>query len=611
LKFRLKFGLWLIPLPSMSPRPLPVCKASISAALLVALSGCASHDATEDALRSSIAASVQRETKPLASNTPSNVEHPDQVGNLGLRADIVKELEAMAGPGSHSGSAAPLDTDLTGQPPATVSVSLDRVIGSVIKNNLDVRTAQFAPAISREQVINANAAFDWVLYGDATWNNIDRPQQVPIVNGVPLGVGNEQRQQVDSTLGVRKQLTTGGTLSVQQALSYIDTETSGVSYAPDPAAALGISIGIDQPLLRGAGNEVATAQIKLAENAQKSAVVELRAQLLSRLTEARRVYWRLARVQQELLILQRLVDRGVQVRDQLKQREALDATPSQIADAAARVERRRADLLRAQTRLRNASDTLKSLMNDPELTLGAESLIIPSDTPVDAALTISALDSVQSALASRPEIAKALLETDDAAIRQVVAKNGTLPKLNLNAKTTFSALKDDVASAYDADNEFIDYIVGATFEVPLGNRGPEASERAARLDRARSVLKYRDTVRKVVLDVKTSLQSLRTNYRLIEQTRASRYAAAEVLRTLLVEKETIRGYSVERLDLELTRQESLAQAEIDEVAAKTDYQISLAELDAATGTAIERLGVEMQTPGTADLLSPDALRVEP
>ena len=333
--------------------------------------------------------------------------------------------------------------------------------------------------------------------------------------------------------------------------------------------------------------------------------------MLSRLTEARRVYWRLARVQQELLILQRLVDRGVQVRDQLKQREALDATPSQIADASARVERRRADLLRAQTRLRNASDALKSLMNDPELTLGAESIVIPADAPLDAALTISALDSVQAALASRPEIAKALLETDDAAIRQVVAKNGTLPKLNLNARTTFNALKDDVASAYDADNEFIDYIVGATFEVPLGNRGPEASERAARLDRARSVFKYRDTVRKVVLDVKTALQSLRTNYRLIEQTRASRYAAAEVLRTLLVEKETIRGYSVERLDLELTRQESLALAEIDEVAAKTDYQISLAELDAATGTAIERLGVQMQTPDTAELLSPEALRVEP
>lgn len=580
------------------------------AALLI--SGCASHDATEDALRQSIATSVQRETAPLApAAAPVVVARPDQVEALGIRPDILKELEAMAGPGSYSNASAQLDADLAGSAaPTTVAVALDRVVSSVIKNNLDVRTAQFAPAIAREQVAGADAAFDWILYSDVTWNNIDRPSLVPVIGGVPLGVGSEQRQQVDSTLGVRKNLTTGGTLTVQQALSYTDITTKGVNYAPDPSSALGISLGIDQPLLRGAGREVSTAQIRLAENAQKAAVVDLRATLLDRLTQARRVYWTLARAQQELLILQRLVDRGVQVRDQLKQRAALDATPAQIADASARVERRRADLLRAQTRLRNASDALKSLMNDADLSLGSETIVLPADAPLDAELKISAFESVQTALAARPEIAKALLASDDAAIRQTVAKNGTLPKLNLNAKTTFNALEEDVAKAYDADADFIDYVVGATFELPLGNRGPEAAERAARLERARSVIKYRETVRQVVLDVKTAIQNLRTNYRLIEQTRASRVAAAEVLRTLLVEKETIRGYSVERLDLELTRQESLAQAEIDEVAAKTDYQIALAQLDFATGTAIERSGIDVATPDAQQLLSPEALRVD-
>jgi len=578
---------------------------------LAMLAGCAGPDATEDALRQSIATSVQREMKPLTGVSPTPVARADQVAPLGIRADILKELESMAGPGSYGGVMPPLDVDLMGASASTVAVGMDRVVASVVKNNLDVRTAQFAPALAREQAVSADAAFDWVLYSDATWNNVDRPSLVPIVGGVPLGVGSEQRQQVDSTLGVRKALTSGGTLTVQQALSYTDLTTNGVSYSPDPSAAMGVSLGIEQPLLRGAGREVSTAQIRLAENAQKSAVVDLRAKLLERLTEARRIYWRLARAQQELLILQRLVDRGVQVRDQLQQRAALDATPAQIADASARVERRRADLLRAQTRLRNTSDALKSLMNDPELTLGGEAIVLSSDPPIDAELSISATESVQSALAGRPEIARALLDSDDAAIRQVVAKNGRLPKLNLNAGTTFSALKDDVGSAYGADADFIDYVVGVTFEVPIGNRGPEAGERAARLDRARAVLKYRETLRRVVLDVKTALQNVRTNYRLIEQTRASRVAAAEVLRTLLVEKETIRGYSVERLDLELSRQESLALAEVDEIAARTDYQISLAELDAATGGTLERLGVSMETPDAKELLNPEALRVEP
>ena len=113
----------------------------------------------------------------------------------------------------------------------------------------------------------------------------------------------------------------------------------------------------------------------------------------------------------------------------------------------------------------------------------------------------------------------------------------------------------------------------------------------------RSVVAYRRAVQDTVLGVKNAVDDVKTNYRLIEQARASRIAAAEALRTLLVEKElTDRGYTVERLDLELGQQDALAAAERAEVAALIDYNRAIARLAEATGTTLERNRINFVVP---------------
>jgi outer membrane protein TolC len=133
--------------------------------------------------------------------------------------------------------------------------------------------------------------------------------------------------------------------------------------------------------------------------------------------------------------------------------------------------------------------------------------------------------------------------------------------------------------------------------MPLGNRRAEAQFRQRRLERLQSVLSYRNTVQQVVGEVKSALNRLTLNYSLIEQVKTSRTAASENLRVLLVEKEQGGGFTVERLDIELNRQESLAAAEREENEALTEYNIAIAELFQAMGTTLERNNVEFVVPG--------------
>jgi outer membrane protein TolC len=109
-------------------------------------------------------------------------------------------------------------------------------------------------------------------------------------------------------------------------------------------------------------------------------------------------------------------------------------------------------------------------------------------------------------------------------------------------------------------------------------------------------------VQGIILDVKQALRQLDTNYRLIEQTRIARLAATENLRTLEVQKQTIRGLTPEFLDLELSRQEALAQAELREIGALTDYNLALAQYYAATGTTLQIRGIVVEPPTAQQLI---------
>jgi len=153
------------------------------------------------------------------------------------------------------------------------------------------------------------------------------------------------------------------------------------------------------------------------------------------------------------------------------------------------------------------------------------------------------------------------------------------------------------------DGSFVDYVAGLNFEVPIGNRRPEAEFRRRRLERMQSVLSYRNSVQQVVNEVKAALNRVVLNYSLIAQTRTGRYAATDALRVLQVEKEQGGGYTVERLDIELNRQEQLASAERDEIEALTDYSTAIADLFLAMGTTLERNNVEFVVPTTEDELA--------
>ena len=565
---------------------------------LAAAAGCASplDRTSEQALRDQLLTAHRRQLEAVAGAPVVEVERtPSDVERQLEEEGRIEELDAMSGPSAYTDPLLDIGEDLLGQDePEVARITLQRAIELAVKNNLNLDIARLRPAIAEARLVQAEAAFDAVFFTDVDWAKLDTPQPQGAIPGIS---GDTQSETLTINSGLRKRLYSGGQLSVETAISREETQPSvfGVPSFYDADAL----VSLQQPILRGFGADVTRAEILLLENARLREIEQLKETLLDLALSTEQAYWNLVFARARLAIQLRLLERTIEDRNTLIERRGFDVSPVRITEANSFVELRRAEVIRARALLRQQSDLLKRLINDPGLPVADETLLLPADDPIEAPITFSLLDAVTTAVRYRPELERALLEIRDASIRQRVADNARLPILTLAATVGLNGVDvDSAGDAYEslADGDYIDYLISGQFEYPLGNRAAEALHTQRRLERRASVLAYRELVQQRVLEVKNTLRDVLTAYKLIAATRAARRAAADSLRAIdEQERIGVAGLTPEfLLDLKLQTQQRVAEAEIQEIDALTNYNIAIAAFYEAVGTLLQRNGIEFE-----------------
>ena len=517
---------------------------------------------------------------------PSDVEQR-------LSGERLAELNRISGASAYEGVAVEPGTDLAGGTQLEpVRLSRDEAVRMAVEGNLDLSVARLSPRIAEQAQIRAEAVFDAVLFADVDWQKLDTPQPEGVVPGLASDV---QQENFQVNTGVQKRLRSGAQVELSTTLQRLERVPS--VFNVDSYYAANALVSLNQPLLRGFGRELNRIDIRLAENAAASARFDVATNVNQLIRDVEAAYWELDLVRRQLLIQQRLLERTMAERDRLELRAEFDVSPVRITEANSRVELRRADLIRVRSTVRSASDRLKRLINSPELPLADETLVWPSDPPAEGAVRFGLLDAVTTALRRRPELEAALLDVDDAGLRQRLADNLLLPQLDLTAALGFNGIDTDAwEDAYEdlAEGNFIDYQLGVRFEQPLGNRDARALSRQRQLEAEQASLAYRQAAQNVVLDVKNALRDVLTNYELVGATRAARWAAADSLRSINVQEEVGVALTDEfLLDLKLNAQERLADAEFQEAQALANYATAIAEMQRAQGILPQRYGVNV------------------
>ena len=566
------------------------------------LPGCASplDRSAEDALRQQII-TARRDTlsREPGADAPVTVTREQSEVEQQLSDERRNELDAMSGLEAYEDAPLQLGDDLLGRPfdeAQAVALTLDDAIRRAVANNLDVAVARFQPRIAYQEVARAEAVFDGEFFVEATYQNLDTPQPPGVIGGLS---GDIQGRDIQFNTGIRKPLAYGTLFTLETDPRFQRQQPTFNAF--DDFFTASIAATVEQPLLEGFGRDVNRAEIRLARNATLDQRQALRRTLLTIVADVHEAYWDLFFARSNLLIQQRLLERTVEDRDRLVQRRDFDVSPVRITEANSFVELRRSDVIRSRQRVRLASDALKNLINAPDLPVAGETLVLPADAPTRAPITFNLLELVSQALRLRPEMEQALLDISDTRIRLDVARNARLPELNAFFTVALNGLDDsNLEDVYEDDIfelDYIDYIVGLSFEQALGNRGDTAAFRRRSLEREQATTAYRRRAQATVLEVKTALRNIITAYELIGASRASRRAAADSLRAIEAQEEAGVALTPEfLLDLKLATQQRLADAESAEVEAIADYNTAIAELFEASGTLLDRHGVDVADP---------------
>jgi outer membrane protein len=480
-----------------------------------------------------------------------------------------------------------------------IHLSLEETILRALANNLDIRVVSYDPAVSREEMVKAAAAFDFMLFGATHYAKDEKKTPTPVWGDIT--------RRRDWSLGVRQHTPTGADWTLEWAMTRTwDTgsfmKLFNTRYEPT------VTLQVSQPLLRDAWPEFNLAQLRVARLSSRISDAEFRIKVEEVVTEVIVTYWMLVQARQELAIQQKLLAQTNETHARVRDRGLLDATLATIKQAEASVKIREAVLIRAQKNIVDVQNSLARLMADSQINLLSRCEVVPSTPPVRERVHVSATEQLLTTLRCNPLLEQARLAIAAAEINVSVAENQTLPSLKLTASTILQGLGPTIQQADDKllNADFVSYAIGLELEHPIGNRGALANLRQRKLERTKQIVSMQNIADQIAVAVHERVRQIGTTYR---ETLAQRAAveAAEVQLQALEDTERIRAQlTPEFLRVKLQAQETLANARRAELQAIVDYNNAMVELARTTGTILELHRVEVALPAVVENTWPAA-----
>lgn len=486
-----------------------------------------------------------------------------------------------------------LGTAARGEP-----LDLRRAERLAIERNLDLRAQQDFTRAADAFVRGRYGIYNPRLEADlATGVTRDRVNLFFLPENADLDLNEVKYRRWDFSLIQR--LPTGADIALD-----VNNRREDVLPSPqiDPAYISNWRLSLIQPLLRNFGREVTEQEILFAINDRQQEVENLRERAFFLVRDVRNAYFDVLRYRDNVLYRETSVELARQVlRENRARVDAGVLPPVENLEAEVGVHLRERELLDARRAYHDALDRLTLLLNASEQVEVSEEALLVSPLQVDEEA------GFLSALESRPDVRRRLREIERLELTQRIARNRTLPEVNLGANYGHSGLERSYGEDLEqlGSNDFRSWEVGLTFSYPLGN-----TEARNELYRARHLLQGNRNLlgqlkEEIQKEIRAAVRDLDVNLKKIEVTDLATRLSAERLQTLIKRKEV--GLATTRDVLE--GEEDLAQARTDHIAALADYNAAVTEYLRATGFLLEREGIrlagETDLHGTSPLMRMD------
>lgn len=515
-----------------------------------------------------------------------------------------------------SGHAADLEVSALPSPAGPLPISPGDVlkldlVGAyqlALARNLDLHVGRYDIAIADANVRGSGGIFDPYLSANINGDSTSTPTST-ILEGANVAESRNTRFGIgiDQLLPSSTQITANWTS--------LRGETNSEFFFLNPRWDAGLRFGLTQPLLNGFGTTVTRSQIIVAENIRQQTAVGFEVQIISLLAEVEQAYWELVATREAVGVTEQSLALAVRLLEETRQRvEVGTSAPIDTVQSEATVATREQELIAVRNATANAEDALKGLLGF-DLPHEWEVRIETVDSYEMAPVLPDLQKSIETALDERPAIIQQELELERLDHNVKVARNSTLPRLDLTGSYGWSGMagestiedpetgepvkigegwSDAAQQVFDFD--FPRWTLGVTYSVPVGNHRAKQELAATRYRRERAGTQLASLRQEIIRQVRLAVRALYDGAAAIDAAVASRRLAERNLEA--EETKFDNGLSTNFQVSEIQR--ALADAQFAEIRARVNYRKSLAAYYAATGTFLEAIGIEIADPGAPD-----------
>jgi outer membrane protein len=364
------------------------------------------------------------------------------------------------------------------------------------------------------------------------------------------------------------------------------------------------SFTLTQPLLRGCCFEVNLRFIHIAQLDQKISRLVFEQQVLETIYGVSRLYYDLVSLGENLGVKEESLAAAQKLYDDDKsQVDEGTLAPIELTRAQALLSSSRLDLIQAEGEYRQQEVILRGQLlrrlGDPVVNFASivptDRILVPDAPPV---LDVPAL--TQTALATRPDMEQALLQTRTAEISVKAAQNNVKPSLNLyaNVQTRGSVLVpyETLGSSGTGQVTVSPYITqggldlstiyqaGLQLSIPLRNR-------VAQADAVRDAIQLRQSQgrnAKLENDIRQQVENASIALETAHQAYAAAVESRDYQQQLLQAEIDKLAVGASTNFMVVQDEAYLAQARSTEVAARSDWMKARLALDRALGNLLEK-----------------------
>ena len=449
----------------------------------------------------------------------------------------VKALIAQAMQQTAQQPSAPPSSSLDAQAGPTVNLTEQEVVTRAREKNLTLISERITP-----QTWDYTMAATRANYQMNLTSAVSNQSQVRVTTDVFSGGSRVITDTTAWSAGLTKNMWRGGgNYAVNWTNNRVATDSQSSTF--NPSYASGLQARFTQPLLRNFRIDATRAQILTNEINQQIAEINVSAQEVTIISQARNAYWELVYARQAVDAAQGSLELAQKlVADNRARVEIGTMAPIDVVQAQAEEANRRQQLVIAQAALRNNELALKRLIvsgTDDELWRAA---IVPTDRPVVTAQAIDLEAAVRAALSQRTDmtVTKKNLEATDVSLR--AQRNQTLPDLQLIGTYNLAGqggtqldrdrLTGDVVNSFPggysdalraiADWDAPQWTLQLQFAYPIGTSANEANLARQRLLRTQTEASLKATELQVATEVTAAALAVRNSLEAMQASQVSR-----------------------------------------------------------------------------------------